>query len=236
MQIVTCLLFIAGAVRAAEPAVSVEVVTPLKSGPVARIVVALNGKPVPGAKVAIYKYEGARGAIPVVTLLCDEYGWIKTPKLADGQYGFVAQVGKDLQAGLFLDVSSRDGTMAFEMDLRPSPPERAHVDLTNPENVPITKRLQAFRGTVTDPSGAVLPKASIRIVRRGAGGTKVVNEIKSGINGDFQAELPTGTYVAIFSAPGFKTYVVGFEIAPDGSSRLDVKLDIGPVSEEVEIG
>ena len=141
IQIAACLLFVAGAVRAAKPVVSEVRQIPLKSGPVARIVVALNGKPAPGAKVDVYKEqhsavstqqsakskdnggslgdEGVRGETPVFTLVCDEYGWIKTPKLPDGRYELVAQAGGNLRASLVLDVSSRDGTMAFEMDLRP---------------------------------------------------------------------------------------------------------------------
>ena len=258
IQIATCLLFVAGTARAAEAVVSVEVQTPLKSGPVSRIVVALNGKPAPGAKVEVYKEqrsavstqqsakrkdnsgspgdEGARGEIPILTLTCDEYGWLKTPKLADGQYSFVAQAGENLRADLVLDVSSPGGTMAFRMDLHSWVPERPGVGLTNPEKVPITKRLEVFRGTVTDQTGAVIPKVSIRLVRKEAGGTKVVNEIKSGSSGDFEAQLAPGTYVAIFSASGFKIYAVGFEIAPDGSRRLDVKLEVGAATQVVTVG
>ena len=108
--------------------------------------------------------------------------------------------------------------------------------LADAEKVPITKRLEAFRGTITDPIGAVITTARIQILRRGAGETKVVSEIKSGNTGDFQAVLPPGTYVAIFSVRGFKNYVVGFEIAPDGSSRLDVKLEVGALMPVVTVG
>jgi hypothetical protein len=107
--------------------------------------------------------------------------------------------------------------------------------LAEAAKAPITDRLQAFRGVVTDPGGAVIPKVVIQLVHRGAGETKTLNQIKSGPSGEFEAQLDPGTYVAIFSAPGFKTKIVGFQIVPEGSDRLSVALDIANASEQVTL-
>lgn len=220
---------------------------PLASGTAVRIAVVSNGKPLSGAKVELYRYGlGGRPNTPILTLLCDKHGWVKTSKLSSGMYELAVHADNNLQANLLLQVSSRYGNrpVAFGMELRPSNPvpvrpdiaeaddipaaNRPQVDLTEAEKVPITDRLQVFRGVVTDPIGAVLPKAIIQLVAKEASGTKILDQIKSAADGEFEAQLSPGIYVAIFSVRGFKNKVIGFEISPEGTGLLKVTLEIGP--------
>jgi hypothetical protein len=71
-----------------------------------------------------------------------------------------------------------------------------------------------------DPSGAVIPRARIRIFRRGIEPTKVVETLQAGDAGEFEAKLDAGSYVASFSAQGFAAKLVGFEIVSPDSGPL----------------
>lgn len=224
---------------------------PLKSTPLMRIAVALNSKPAPGAGVEFYRYaQSRRPETPTFILRSDRQGWLKTPKLSAGLYEVMVHAGDTLQADVFLEVSSRYGrhATAFAIDLQPTSPapwvfavietdetRATNVDVAQAAKTPITERLQAFRGVVTDPSGAVVPGADIQIIQTGPGRPKILNGITSGRAGDFEARLEPGTYVAVFMEPGFKSKFVGFEIATDGSERLEVTLEIGAASQVVTV-
>jgi len=89
-------------------------------------------------------------------------------------------------------------------------------------------------GVVQDPSGSIVPKASVRI--RNAG-TNVETVIETGSNGDYAApNLPTGTYRIEVSAPGFKTYdETGIAVGLDTKVRIDITLTVGDVSDSVKV-
>ena len=89
-------------------------------------------------------------------------------------------------------------------------------------------------GVVQDPSGSIVPKASVRIRNSG---TNVETNLETGSNGDYAApNLPTGTYSIEVSAPGFKTYEeTGIAVALDGKARIDITLTVGNVSDSVKV-
>lgn len=61
----------------------------------------------------------------------------------------------------------------------------------------------SLSGTVSDPAGARVPKASLKLTDADLGITRLDS---TGPEGDFTfALLPSGTYVLEVSAPGFKT-------------------------------
>ena len=63
----------------------------------------------------------------------------------------------------------------------------------------------SLSGTVTDPTGARIPKAAVKLTNPESGTTR--SDTTSAL-GEFNfAFLPTGTYVLEASAPGFKTVV-----------------------------
>ena len=215
-------------------------VIPLLSSRVVRLTVVGKGKPALGAKVEFYSFgSGGRSKEPTLTLVSDKFGWIKSPKLSDGQYEIVATTAHDLRADLLLDVSSHYGKtpMAFKMELLPinppyAAPQLATPALTAPEiatlqQVPIENHLQVFRGTVVDPTGAVIPGATIHIFRQGTGPMKLLKAVESGKSGEFETKLDPGTYVASFSSSGFAVKRIGFEIVFSGSEQLIVTLKLG---------
>lgn len=90
-------------------------------------------------------------------------------------------------------------------------------------------------GTVTDTTGAVVPKAQIvlKSTLRGDTRTSVSND-----SGVFNfAAVPTGDYTVTITAPGFKTFQqTGIHLDPgDERSVREIKLQAGGSSETVEV-
>src|SRR5271165_701447 len=60
-------------------------------------------------------------------------------------------------------------------------------------------------GTVTDPAGAVVPDATIKVEDTGTG---IIRTVQSGKDGDYAVtDLQVGTYKETVSAKGFKTEI-----------------------------
>jgi len=89
-------------------------------------------------------------------------------------------------------------------------------------------------GVVSDPSGAAVPrvKVTVRSVATGA----VYEAVASDTGQYTQPNLPVGEYQVTFDAPGFKRLVrSGIHLSAAQVVRVDVKLEIGAVTEAVEV-
>jgi len=89
-------------------------------------------------------------------------------------------------------------------------------------------------GTVTDPSGAAIPKARV-VVRDEA--TNASREAQSSAVGDYTvAFLPTGHYSVAAEGKGFRRCVIrGVILDVDQTVRVDFALVVGVVSESVVV-
>ncbi len=89
-------------------------------------------------------------------------------------------------------------------------------------------------GTVTDPAGAAVPDAKVRIVNSG---TNVQTQITTNTAGEFVVPyLPPGTYEVSIEMTGFKTFrQSAIPLGMDAKYRVDAKLAVGAVSESVEV-
>ena len=89
-------------------------------------------------------------------------------------------------------------------------------------------------GTITDPSGAVIPKARIIVHNEG---TNASREAKSNSDGDYTvALLPPGRYRVAVESPGFRRSVIhGVNLDVDQTVRVDFALVVGAVTEEVTV-
>src|SRR6266571_1736330 len=89
-------------------------------------------------------------------------------------------------------------------------------------------------GVVKDQSGAILPGVDISATQTATGAkrTTVTNE-----NGAYALpNLPIGPYMLEASLPGFRTYVqTGIVLQVNDSAAINVSLNIGQVSEQVEV-
>jgi len=214
---------------------SVSVVAPVQSGRKVYLAVVLNGRPQKRVKVEFYRYEVGRGQEhkPRLSRATDDDGWVKVNNLAPGHYYIVASSDKNLHAYLYVDVFAHVGKTpsAFSMELQPSPYPTREQLLANAEKKTTLDRVTQFRGVVHDPSGAEIPRVLIEVVRKGTERKDRVARLKSGKTGRFSAQLSAGVYVAIFTASGFRTQLIPFELAKDGLEQLNVTLQIAPSSQ-----
>src|SRR4051812_45659927 len=89
-------------------------------------------------------------------------------------------------------------------------------------------------GTVTDVSGSVISNAKVTVTNEGTGLTRTVT---SDSNGEYTVPaLPTGRYVVIAEVTGFKAATLSnIELGVDQRVRIDVKLEVGAMTESVSI-
>jgi hypothetical protein len=104
--------------------------------------------------------------------------------------------------------------------------------------MPILARAQAGNadvlGSVTDPSGAVIPDATVTVHNLG---TAVDRVLSSNSRGEYTASLlPNGHYSLKVEAKGFKTFTVSsFTLDTGDRLRMDAKMEPGAVTEEVKV-
>ena len=89
-------------------------------------------------------------------------------------------------------------------------------------------------GTVSDPTGAMIPSAPIEAKHIETG---AVYQIQSSNTGNYTVgQLPAGMYQITVSAPGFKQYVrTGITVQVAQTLRVDIKLEVGNISETVSV-
>ena len=91
-----------------------------------------------------------------------------------------------------------------------------------------------LRGAVTDPAGAVVPGAEVTLVNEqtNVGRTTLSNE-----SGEYVFSfVPPGTYKLKVTLAGFKTYErPGINIGTQQFITLDVRLEVGAVSEQITV-
>jgi hypothetical protein len=103
---------------------------------------------------------------------------------------------------------------------------------------PLPAHAQAVSGTILglvhDSTGAVVPGATVVLVNTGTGLTRTVI---SNAQGEYTApQLPTGTYNVSGEMSGFKKVTLAnVHVGVDQKVRADLKLDLGEMTEAVEI-
>jgi hypothetical protein len=89
-------------------------------------------------------------------------------------------------------------------------------------------------GTVTDTSGAVIPGAAVTLTNTG---TNVSQNATTNASGDYVfTPLQVGTYNVKVEMKGFKTFTApSITIAAGDRARVDAKLEVGDISQTVEV-
>src|SRR5580698_4417841 len=89
-------------------------------------------------------------------------------------------------------------------------------------------------GTVTDPTGAVVPNAAITLMNTA---TNVAAHATTNAEGAFYIPFqPAGTYTLTIDATGFKKYMqIGIVLEIGQTPRFDVRMDVGTTSQQVEV-
>ncbi len=92
----------------------------------------------------------------------------------------------------------------------------------------------SITGTVTDPSGAAVPGATVTATQEETHLTRTATTDPSG--GYVITTLPSGTYDVKISAKGFKTFARTGVIVPyNSAARVDAKLTLGSVTQTVQV-
>jgi hypothetical protein len=89
-------------------------------------------------------------------------------------------------------------------------------------------------GTITDPSGAVVPNAAVTATNLE---TNFSRQVSSDSNGHYLIPfLPVGRYRLEASAPNFKSHSQsGVVLAVAARARVDVKLEVGPLTDTISV-
>ena len=93
---------------------------------------------------------------------------------------------------------------------------------------------QQISGTVTDPTGAAVPNATIVVTNTATAATRTVT---SNASGNYVVlDVPVGSYTITTTVPGFKKSIIT-DVAVDigGKPSADVALSVGGVGESVEV-
>src|SRR5258708_1847880 len=107
------------------------------------------------------------------------------------------------------------------------------VLLTSTQLVAQTER-GTVRGTVTDPTGAIVPEASLTITHLA---TNIERRVMSDSNGNFEGpDLQPGIYRVKADKAGFRGYVADNLLLDSGQvRRIDVVLQVGSTAETVNV-
>ncbi len=91
-----------------------------------------------------------------------------------------------------------------------------------------------MQGLITDPSGAIIPKASVRVTQTNTG---LVRNTLSGSDGTYVLpNLPVGPYNLEVQARGFQAYMqTGIILQVSNNVTINVTLKVGQVSQKVQV-
>jgi outer membrane receptor protein involved in Fe transport len=89
-------------------------------------------------------------------------------------------------------------------------------------------------GTITDPTGAVVPNAKITVTNVD---TQISRETTTEADGSYQVPaLPIGRYTVSAEAPGFRKIVTAAQpLEINQAQRVDIRLEVGSSSETVQV-
>jgi hypothetical protein len=93
--------------------------------------------------------------------------------------------------------------------------------------------LGEISGTVVDPSGAGVPNSTVNLTNTATNTSRTEQTNEQGLY-TFPS-VPPGTYNVKVEHPGFKTTTSNVEVLVQQSVRLDLTLQVGQVSESVEV-
>src|ERR1700716_3584651 len=89
-------------------------------------------------------------------------------------------------------------------------------------------------GAVTDSTGSVVPGAKVTVTNKDAG--YVFNSVSTAEGTWYIPNLNPGNYQLKIEASGFKTYIQdGISLRTAEEPRLDVKLEVGSVTESIMV-
>ena len=91
-------------------------------------------------------------------------------------------------------------------------------------------------GVVSDPSGAIVPGAAVKLINEKSGSTRGTVTDSVGYYSFASVSVGDFTYKLVVSAPNFQTYqATGLELLGGQKRNLNVELKVGAASQTVEV-
>ncbi len=91
----------------------------------------------------------------------------------------------------------------------------------------------SISGTVTDPSGAIVPQAIVQLRQLAGNNT---NSVRTDTSGEFKfSGLVPGQYELQITAPGFRRTTQRVEVQPQQMAAVRAKLEVGSQAETVQV-
>lgn len=91
----------------------------------------------------------------------------------------------------------------------------------------------AISGTVTDPSGAIVAGAQVKVTQKN---TAVTRTATTNSNGQFNfPSLPPTAYTVAVQAQGFKQYIQDVVLLADQIRDLDIRLQVGTETQQITV-
>src|SRR6266571_3886823 len=91
----------------------------------------------------------------------------------------------------------------------------------------------SIQGTVTDPSGAVLPGAKVTLVNKSTG--QRIERTASSTGAYTSGPVPSGNYEIRVEAPSFKTAITSVIVQVGSAATGNVRMTVGSTSQTVEV-
>jgi hypothetical protein len=93
--------------------------------------------------------------------------------------------------------------------------------------------LGTIRGSVTDPNGAIIPNAAVKITDQATG---ISRDVTTDSEGNYEAAaIKPGTYKVSVTASGFKTSEIDAVVKGSDVVRADVRTEVGAQTENVTV-
>lgn len=218
----------------AQTVVIVQEFHPSSQNP--RITVTGDGKPQPSAELKISRVDKNQK----LSVRTDSRGAATLPHLALGRYCIIASTSPTLRGDLCIEITRdrrlKSSAFTMELVLQPPPLPTLKQRLEAAAKAPPEVQVRGFSGTICDPTGAVIQRATVAVYRHGVRGTAHPKKGATDQQGHFAIALIAGKYIAVIESPGFETRVLTFEISPSAAEQeLKVKLNLGAMSETVAI-
>ena len=224
MKVVPTIIALLLPILAVAECVTVQPLVELPPSKKVRLVALVGGKPLPNASIELVQ----NGPQPLAVLRTNRHGVAKLPALKPGFYSVLA--ASENQSRYRMDVhvldKAKDQTGTFLLELQTAVVPSEDEVPTSGGRVEVTERIQSFKGIVQDPSGAAVPRAVIRVFAKGVKSPVVL--LKTDESGNFSSHLAEGSYTVVVRSQGFKTFIMGLQVAPNGEAKeLEVPLKIG---------
>ncbi len=99
--------------------------------------------------------------------------------------------------------------------------------------LPLAAQTSSLQGLVTDAQSGAVPEAVVTAINQS---TAAARKSLSNATGAYSfLQVPPGTYKVTVEKPGFRTYVTEVRLQIDTPATLDIKLELGQVTETVNV-